>query len=259
MELSASQKAEIVEQGFTKISGVVPRVAVQAALRAINHSLGEGVSREEINKFRSQSYCPELQDSEAISGLFNRSPAFDLTESLLGRGKLNKRNGGQIALRFPGFSDEPAPKLWPHIDGVYSEHNGVPKGRIGNFTLIACIMLSDLNEPYAGNFTVWPGTHRRIAAYLKEHGPESLLECKGVPPIEMPPPVQITGQAGDIVLAHYLLAHTAAPNLSPHVRYAIFYRLTPNDRPPEPPTGPSFRDGILDPWMEWPGLRNIDK
>jgi hypothetical protein len=257
MELSAAQKAEIVEHGYTKISGVVPRVAVNAALRAINHSLGEGVSREEINKFRSQSYCPEVQETEAISGLFNRTPVFDLAESLLGRGKLNPRKSGQIALRFPGYSNDPAPKLWPHIDGVYSEHNGVPKGRILNFTMLACVLLSDLNEQYAGNFAVWPGTHRRIAAYLKEHGPESLLECKGLPPIELPAPVQITGQAGDLVLAHYLLAHTAAPNLSAHVRYAIFYRLTPNDRAADPETGPSCRDAIIDPWMEWPGLKPL--
>ena len=252
MELSLSQKQFLLENGYVKIPGVVPRVAIDTALRAINHSLGEGISKEEIAKFRAQSYCPEINTSDAITGLINHTPAFHLIESLIGRGKLNPRKNGQIALRFPGFSKVAQPKIVPHVDGIWSKDNGVPEGRMLNFTMNACVLLSDVTEPYSGNFTVWPGSHLRIAAHIKEHGPESLMQ--GMPAIDTPAE-QITGKAGDLVLAHYLLGHTAAPNLAFNIRYAIFYRVTPNDRPPVPEKGPDRRDALLDPWLEWPGLK----
>lgn len=255
MELSPSQKLSMYEKGFVRIPGVVPRILVNEALRAINHSLGEGMPAEDMQRLRSQSYCNEVQKKPCITDLFNGTPLHSLAESLLGKGKLNPVGGGQIALRFPSYSNEPAPKLHPHIDGTYSEHNGVPKGRQLNFTMLAAILLSDLPEIYSGNFTVWPGAHRPVAEYLREHGIETMMT--GMPKIQMPDPLQITGQAGDIVLAHYLLPHTAAINLSPNVRYAIFFRLTVNDRPPENMAGAQRPEAILDPWLEWPGLQEL--
>ena len=120
---------------------------------------------------------------------------------------------------------------------------GVPKGEIRNFTMLVGIYLSDVPNPYAGNFTVWPATHRAFERYFREHGAEALLA--GMPPIDLPRPRQITGAAGDIILAHYQIAHTAAPNVSPHTRYAVFFRLRHVDHP-------SFRpEAMTD---IWPGV-----
>ena len=33
--------------------------------------------------------------------------------------------------------------------------------------------------------------------------------------------VQVKMQPGDVVLAHYMLAHSIAPNCSPHIRYQV--------------------------------------
>ena len=74
---------------------------------------------------------------------------------------------------------------------MHSPNNGVPKGVIRNFTILVGVYLSHVPHPYAGNFTVWPGTHHVYEKYFQEHGPESLLE--GMPPVELPEPHQITG------------------------------------------------------------------
>ena len=155
---------------------------------------------------------------------------------------------GQIALRFPGLQD-PHGEPRPHIDGMYSPTNGVEKGTIGSFTALLAVLLSDLPEPYAGNFTVWPGSHAQNAAFFREHGPESLLN--GMPAVTMRDPVQITGRAGDAVLAHYLLAHGVAPNASPHVRYAIFFRLTHVDHERQK------WESMVDPWLQWEGVKDV--
>ena len=246
MQLTNVQKQHFIEYGFVQISGVVPRVMVDAAVRAINHSVGEGIDPAQLTKFRSQSYCPEVSGTPAITGLLNDTPLFSMCESLIGEGTLKRAGGGQIALRFPGLQDPPRPP-GGHLDGMYSPHNGVKEGTIGNFTALVGVLLSDLPEENAANFTVWPGTHRLFEKYFQQHGPESLLN--GMPKVEMPEPRQITGRAGDAVICHYQLAHGIAPNVSPHVRYATFFRLKHRDHDTHP------MEVMTDIWKDWAGLR----
>ena len=174
MELTYAQKEAIFRNGFVKVPGVVPQVMVEAALRGINNSVGEGMNADEMVTFRSRSYCPELQGSPIITDLLNRTPAWELAESAIGVGKIIRPKGGQIALRFPSMQDPP-PKPGGHLDGMHSPHNGVPQGVIRNFTMLVAVYLSHVPEPYSGNFTVWPGTHHVYEKYFQEHGPESLL------------------------------------------------------------------------------------
>ena len=248
MTLSFAQKQEIIDSGYVKVPGVVPRAMLDAALRAINSSVGDGMNVDEMMTFRSRSYCPELQDAPVITDLLYRTPAWKLAESAIGTGRIDPPATAQIALRFPSLQDPP-PEPDGHLDGVHSPHNGVPKGEIRNFTMLVGIYLSDVPNPYAGNFTVWPATHRAFERYFREHGAEALFA--GMPPIDLPRPRQITGAAGDIILAHYQIAHTAAPNVSPHTRYAVFFRLRHVDHP-------NFRpEAMTDIWLEWEGLRDV--
>lgn len=248
MALTDEQKRAFYEDGFVKLPGIVPREKVDAALRAINASLGErGMHPDELVTLRARSYCPELQDAPEIVGLLNDTPLWGIAESAIGPGKIKPVARGQIALRFPSLDAPREPR--PHIDGMYSPTNGVPKGEIRNFTALVGVFLSDLPREFAGNFTVWPGTHRRYESYFRERGPQSLLER--MPPIELPAPVQITGQAGDAALCHYQLAHGIAGNGAPHIRYGIFFRLSHVDH------DSVHWECMTDIWQEWAGLREI--
>jgi hypothetical protein len=248
MELTHAQKREIYENGYVHLPGVVPRVMVDAALRAINHSVGEGMNADEMVRMRAQTYCRELTDTPVITDLFNATPARALVESAIGTEKIRPIRSGQIALRFPTMQDPP-PAGRPHLDGMYSPTNGVPEGTIQNFTALVAILLSDLPSPRAGNFTVWPGTHHLYERYFREHTPQSLLN--GMPDVALPEPIQITGRAGDIVFCHYQIAHGVTPNASPHVRYAIFFRLTHVDHESQK------WESMTDIWREWEGMRDL--
>jgi hypothetical protein len=247
MEMNEVQKRELFENGFVRLPGAVPREKVDRALRAINASLGsEGIDPAELSTFRARSYCPEITGSAQITDLLNDTPLWSVAESAIGEGKVNPISNGQIALRFPTMDDPHGPH--PHIDGMYSPDNGVPKGEILNFTALVGVFLSDVPEPYSGNFTVWPGTHRIYEEYFREKGPETLLD--GMPPVEMPEPEQVTAKAGDAVLCHYQLAHGIAGNGSPNIRYAIFFRLSHVDHE-------SVRwECMTDIWREWKGMRS---
>lgn len=242
------QKRELYEQGFMRLPGIVPRERVDAALRAINASLGsEGIEPASLPTFRARSYAPELQLSPAITGLLNDTPLWGIAESLIGEGKVEAVGGGQIALRFPSMDAPRAPH--PHLDGMHSPLNGVPEGEILSFTALVGVFLSDVPAESAGNLTMWPGTHVGYERHFRERGPRSLIE--GMPDVPLPEPVQVTASAGDAVLAHYQLAHGIAGNASPHIRYAIFFRLkrvAHDERKWE---------CLTDIWREWPGMADV--
>ena len=248
MELTREQKGHFYEQGYVLAPNAIPREVLNTALRAINHSLGEGIDPARMATFRSQSYCPELQREPVITDLYNSTPVKALVESLIGAGKVRPITSGQIALRFPIEQGNTPRQPVPHLDGMYSPTNGVPQGRIMSFTMLIGIALSNVREPFAGNLTVWPGTHRLYERYFREHGPEALLE--GMPNIALPEPVHLTANAGDVMLCHYELAHTAAPNASPHVRYAIYFRASHVDHDSQ------WKQAMTDIWLEWPGMQH---
>jgi len=245
VKLTAEQREALLEDGYATVPGVVPAAPLAAALRAINHSLGQGLPPADLPVFRSRSFCPELQRAPVILDLLRATPAWLLAESLLGEGRVEAARSGQIALAFP--QTEPAAAPYPHLDGLHTPTNGVPAGEVRSFTLLVGVILSDVTAPGAGSLTVWPGSHRLYESYFQDNGPRSLLG--GMPPVALPDPVEVTGSVGDLVLCHYQLAHAVGANTSPHVRYAVYFRLKSR--------GHDRRrwECLTDLWKEWPGLR----
>jgi hypothetical protein len=243
--LTTRQREALLGDGYVVVPELVPAARRDAALRAINRSLGQGLPPADLPVFRSRSFCPELQREAVILDLLRATPAWSLAESLLGEGRVETVRSGQIALAFPQ-AEPPAPP-YPHLDGLHTPTNGVPAGEVRSFTLLAGIVLSDVTQPGAGNLTVWPGSHRLYEAYFRAQGPKSLLG--GMPPVALPAPVEVTGRAGDLVLCHYQLAHAVGANTSPHVRYAVYFRIKSRGH-----DGRRW-DCLTDLWKEWPGLR----
>ena len=248
MELTRQEKVEFVRNGFVKIPGVVSLQKINVALRAINHSVGKGIDPDMVPSFRAGSYCPELRGKPAITDLLFETPLVKLAESLTRKDGLKLEGGGQIALRFP-VMEKPG-EMHPHIDGMYSTRNRVKKGTIFTFTMLAGVFLSDAPNRFWGNFTAWPGTHRSFGDYFREHDVDCLQ--KGMlPKVKMPEPVQVLAKAGDVILSHYLTAHTVVVNVSPYIRYAVFFRLS--DRNHSLHRHRAFSDI----WLEWSGLKEV--
>lgn len=185
-----------------------------------------------------------------ITDLLNKTPAWEIAQSLIGRGDICPVNHGQIALRFPSTEHGPG-HFGAHLDGVLRLKDGI----VQNFTALAGILLSDVTESYAGNFTVYPGTHRQYEQYFRDHGPDILLTETAFqtqhhsPNVPLPEPVQITGKAGDLILCHYQLVHAAGPNFAHQIRYACFFRLDHVNRAKD------WRAPLIDKWLHWPDIR----
>jgi hypothetical protein len=247
VKLTPDQQRALVDEGYLLVPGLVTRERVDAALKAINHSLGEqGIDKDALWTMRAQTFCPELVSAPPILDLYGATGVRALAEAAIGVGRVRAPSTGQIALRFP--QDVAAPRdPYPHIDGMPGPLNGVAPQTIFHFTALAGVFLNDVDEPFHGNFTVWPGTHATLARHFAEHGTAGLLT--GFPPIELPAPRQLRARAGDVLLAHYQLAHGAAANVGPHVRYAVFFRLFHTTHET------STTATMTDLWREWEGLR----
>jgi hypothetical protein len=245
-ELSAAQKRELYANGFVKLPGAVPPDSVRTALHAINSSLGSNGIDASDRKLGAQSYCPELRTAPEIVDLLHATNVWSMAESAIGPGMVRPVSSAQLALRFPRSGTPRQPR--PHIDGMHSPTNGVPPGVIQHFTALVGAYLNDVSEDFAGNFTVWPGSHHRYEDYFRTHGPQTLLD--GMPPVELPAPVQLRVSAGDAVLCHYQVGHGNAENHSPNIRYAVYFRLSHRDHDRE------RWDSMIDIWDEWEGMRD---
>ena len=116
--------------------------------------------------------------------------------------------------------------------------------------MLAVVLLNHLPETHSGNFTVWPKSHAFFENYFRENGIEVLAD--GMPQVDLPEdPIQIMGQAGDMVIAHHQIVHTAAPNHAPNIRYAAIFRLRHQQ------TAFIGNEAYTDIWREWPGIQEF--
>jgi hypothetical protein len=256
--LSLEERLAFIRDGFLVVPGVVDQRLVDATLRAINHWIDDGYKSDDRVRYHSQGFAPELRSRPVVMDLLLASGAFETAGSLVGRA-IERPASGQVALRFPAGSSTAGAGPRPHIDGVATATNGVPDdGQLHGFTLLAGVLLSDLSEPGNGNFTVWPGTHLSMARWLTERGtrfsePLAFVEAVEDVATKTAKPHAVTGRAGDLVLAHYLLLHGVGRHLGPAIRYIVFFRLTA-ERHDELGTSP-----YTDPWCEWDALRAAER
>ncbi len=250
--LTQAQKRHFIEEGYLQVPGVVPKIMIETARRAVNYSIGNvGIGGENLENNRSGFFCAELLDAPFILDMYNKTPVMSIAEDLMGEGNVLPVERAKTYPRFPlPIGDEPSVPRG-HIDGIGSGSNGTAKGDYKRgFTAFAVIYLVDVPEPYSGNFTVWPKSHRFFEDYFKREGHEVL--ANGMPRPELPePPVMVTGNAGDLIIAHHQSLHGSCPNASANVRLATISRLKHKD------TDKIGHDAYTDIWREWPGVHDV--
>jgi hypothetical protein len=208
--------------GYIHFRGLCPETLVSAARFAIDQDLSTNYDPRRQIEYDHRSYCPDLRCAPPVMALLLDSGITAKLDEVIGFDRLGC-DGGQIALRKAGNASEPDPPT-PHIDGLPTPFNGVSRRVLySNFTALVGIYLSPVRTEFAGNFTVWPGSHHILEAHFRERGTEALRN--GMPRIPLGRPLQLMTEPGDVVLCHYSLAHTAAVNLSSVDRYAVYFRL----------------------------------
>jgi hypothetical protein len=208
-------------QGYAHFASMTPEALVTSALEAIELDRSSNYDPERQVEYDSRSYCPELRSTAPIMNLLAESPVLRTLDHLFGLDEIDW-DKGQIAIRRAHNVPAPTPPV-PHIDGFASGANGLDEGKIYNHTVTVGVFLTPTTHEFAGNFTVWPGSHYVYERYFQERGTRAMSEPMPMPAIGQP--VQLMCGVGDVVLAHYQLGHSAAVNTSDFDRIAIFFRV----------------------------------
>lgn len=95
------------------------------------------------------------------------------------------------------------------------------------------VYLGDESESGRGNLWVWPGSHLGHQQLFRERGPDVLLgpesqgghACLLDKPPEFGAGRPVLARRGDVILAHYLLAHNHSGNTWGPLRRIVYYRL----------------------------------
>lgn len=267
------------DEGWARLKGIVPMDVI-------------GTARAEINRLLGQSYAGEFKgfmpsSHPAIAALVKASAIPVVLSELLGGDPewyRARAAQGQIALRFPGDNCPDGAPLGPtgrisqahfdgarkgwHIDGCASDAiPGVTDhyGTIHNFDVLVGVLLSDVAKPMSGELVLYPGSHTCLAAYFRQTaGVLEKLRTEGgthLPTGDRTDELfhhrqaeHCTGRAGDVIIANYLTAHLIAPNLSPDIRYCVYFRMSgPRFESDKAAAGGNVHS-MVSPWRDWEGL-----
>jgi hypothetical protein len=251
--ITPAQLAAFREQGFVVIPGVLDDRQLACGRRTVAAMLTAEPppSRHTGPYFLWPRFAPpgEGGHDHGLLRLYRAAGIGDLAAGLL-RPEVppQEPQSAQLALTIPRWPHRPG---GPHVDGISPP---LPDGTPGTFSLLAGAWLTDHREPDQGNLWVWPGTHLRFGAYLADRGADALsrLHPEPYPPIELGEPEQVTGPAGSVLLAHYLLAHNIGGHSGPAgspIRQVIYFRLEAAGHHGR------WRDAVTDPLSEFRDAR----
>lgn len=263
VRLSDTARQRFLDYGFTLVSQVVPKPMITRALTAINRSLGRTPAANRTTTSCPELVASEpLLDLFHASGVASLAtkligpgfhppphcfiniqyPGDGCTDEVPYEPSSSSNQKKPEAAAQPPASPRHTGDLTPiphwssfwKIDGLPAPASG-PKDEnhiIRNYSLLVGVFLSDITEEMSGNVTVWPGSHLGIQALLRARG--GTVAALNAGKIDRPvvhnnqlesAPQQIVAKAGDVMLCHYQVAHTQAPNLGADIRYVVFFRV----------------------------------
>ncbi|WP_427894644.1 phytanoyl-CoA dioxygenase family protein [Kribbella sp. GL6] len=219
--LSGAQLTQFRTQGYV----VVPDVLTEAQVAAGRRVVAAMLDRKPPEGAGVHFLWPQLDDTHPLLRLYRSAGIADLAAQVLRPDlALLEPDQAQVAITIPPWPHRPG---GPHVDGLTPcLEDGTP----GTFTLLAGLWLTSHEEVDRGNLYVWPGTHLGFGAYLAERGADALTRVDDMnpgpyPDIPLGDPVQVTGTAGSVLFAHYLLAHNIGGHFGDVRRETLYYRL----------------------------------
>jgi hypothetical protein len=150
--------------------------------------------------------------------LLARAPGPRVREAidvLVGAGRWHLAAMWGFPTRFAGSIDP----VW-HIDGDWFHHH-----LLAGEQVLTPIFFWDSIGADDGPSLLWPGSHRIVARLLASREPEGIAGSAIASVVHehlsraSPSPEPATGEAGDVILCHPLLAHAINPNGSVRPRY----------------------------------------
>lgn len=157
--LSKPQLRRFVLEGYLHLSNVISLQEIQTVRKLLHYQLGQigSLVPGAIQGGNYGKFGGEMTNHPALRSLVVNTQLRPILEQLLGSSIFNQSNlSCQVAFRFPEFATGDCSNSKPSIDW---HTDGERQGVSHPFTLLVGICLSDVQEMYSGNLTVWPTSH----------------------------------------------------------------------------------------------------
>ncbi len=207
--LSSNQIDRFIEQGFCFLEGAFTAAQAAAARACVWDRMAakRGIIEDDPSTWPPAYDIEEHLATPEVHACFTDRLAVAI-EALLGPGRWwGERRWGLWPVNFHFGTNEPyrIPEFGWHIDGNWFRHTlDCPKQG-----LLIIGLFSDI-EPYGGGTIIAQGSHKRTARVLAQY-PNGLTHHELFEHVLAEPLgnfLEITGAAGDVVLAHPFLFHT---------------------------------------------------
>ncbi len=216
--LSAEQQRQYETEGFLLVSGLIPAEVAAEAEAAMWRALN--ADPQEPTSWEAARSAPRVFEEPALLACYTE-PMLAAAATLAGDDPATF----QPPKRAFALNVFPQEDEWqwpgPHIDHALKEHGHKTFPRA--FRIAAMTFLSDV-PPHGGGTIVWPGSHLKLERLAKSDPARYELMWtlnQEIRSVDLGDPVELQPKRGDVLLYHYLCAHSGSMNVSDRPRLAL--------------------------------------
>jgi len=268
MPLTDEEILSFAKNGYLILKDVVPAKQMEDALAVIDKAYEEG--NHGVNDKNPKDKVPEFRNDVAknhkVVETVKGTKLWSAVEQLIGKGSAQMPKLAQVALREPseywkgkGWDLHTSVEKWPwHIDGGQGTYAFVGSP----FTMLVGICMSegqDSSDENHGQFLAWPGSHAKLHPLIPNRIKKGLITDPSsvFNDIERPDlggPIRVPLKPGDAVIVHQRTGHSGGPNLGPHIRKNLYFRVSNSKHDTYLKSGELLNGWV---WAEYAGVRTI--
>lgn len=205
MEAGLHWTDHYVKYGFAVRRGLVDRAFCDEALLRAREIIENDLPLREWDTSNAKTlHRPFYEGATPPEPVFDRvmdQPRLraEIDELFGGPGEWNGERNYYLFLK--AYQEDAKPSLAPmgHIDFTTPPIPALYRGFTFQLSLID-------SEPFSGNLTVYPGTHKTVQKRLMET--DGMEFRSGQAPMEVPDPFEFVADAGDVIFVHHLIQHS---------------------------------------------------
>ncbi len=218
-ELTPDEMRHFAREGYVVIPDVLDLAQLTRGVRAVDAIMAASPPPDDHTGYHFY-WLDDPGSHGALIDCLEKSPALDVIKAMVAPLALEPVTQIQVSTTPPPWSHHP---VRGHLDGLTPPEDD---GRPGTFSLLAGLFLTDQSAEDMGNLWVWPGSHLSNADYFTSGKSDEEIALEPYPPVDLPEPRrQVTGRAGDLLLANYLLSHNMGGNTSDQTRKVLYFRI----------------------------------
>jgi len=205
--LTEEQRRQWAIDGYLVLKGALSRPEIDRLIREVDRLHRRHVTQNrDADPKKGIDRRNVMEDSDAFVGLIDHPATFGVVLDLIG--PYIQLSMSEVIVRPPN----PDFKGYIHTDGGQAMRRIRVTETSWPLQLKIQYFLTDVQKPYSGNFTLFPGSHLR--PYPEGETPITA---------ETPGAVQLCVEAGDAAVFPHSLWHGVAPNRSDQPRKTLIY------------------------------------